>query len=477
MIIETIHVDFDELIAMDSKQFSSGPGPKLLTPGTISSGLVPNIPFSTPYVPPIKNDWEILFQPMFDEYLNPPPCVDPQVPATIALEPAVSTGTPSSTTIDQDAPSTSTSQTPPETPSPVIPLGVEEADHDIKVSHMDNNPFIETMQDELNEFDLNVFKLDARAISSSDCVMFITLKWIYKQSVIFIAFAAHMNHDIYQYGMCRTSWAMGILSEDVYDSQPDGYFSETQRYLFNQSKYALESIKKYDMETCEPVDTLMVEKSKLYKDPQGKTVDPTHYRGMIGTLCILTANADHAGCQDNRKSTSGSMQLLGDRLVSWTLKKQKCTAISSIEAEYITFAIDYVANNTSNTTRSNLINDLSFTLSRKVEHGLGLSCILSEQTQQVAARDEKWVPFTKRVKVSSTNVRLETTVPQKEETFQVVIDLIKNTKCFKAFTISADVPEIFMMILDIYPRVEGVDFTDVPDHDATLAFSLILDTK
>ncbi|GJS48455.1 retrovirus-related pol polyprotein from transposon TNT 1-94 [Tanacetum coccineum] len=84
----------------------SGPGPKLLTPGTISSGLMPNIPSSTPYVPPTKNDWEILFQPMFDEYLNPLPCVDPQVPAVISSEPAASTGTPSSTTIDQDAPST-----------------------------------------------------------------------------------------------------------------------------------------------------------------------------------------------------------------------------------------------------------------------------------------------------------------------------------------------------------------------------------
>ncbi|GKA73360.1 hypothetical protein Tco_0779662, partial [Tanacetum coccineum] len=61
----------------------------------------------------------------------------------IAPEPAILTGTPSSTTIDQDAPSTSTSQTPPETPSPVIPLVVEEADHDIEVAHMDNNPSVE----------------------------------------------------------------------------------------------------------------------------------------------------------------------------------------------------------------------------------------------------------------------------------------------------------------------------------------------
>ncbi|GJT13028.1 hypothetical protein Tco_0860070 [Tanacetum coccineum] len=68
---------------------------------------------------------------MFNEYLNPPPSVDLQVPAVIAPEPVVSTGTPSSTTIDQDAPSTSTLQT------------TLEADHDIEVAHMDNNPFVE----------------------------------------------------------------------------------------------------------------------------------------------------------------------------------------------------------------------------------------------------------------------------------------------------------------------------------------------
>ncbi|GJY86191.1 hypothetical protein Tco_0500217, partial [Tanacetum coccineum] len=83
------------------------------------------------------------FQPMFDEYLNPPPCVDPQVPAVIAPEPAVSTGTPSSTIIDQDAPSSSISQTTQETQPPIILLGVEEADHDIEVVHMDNNPYVD----------------------------------------------------------------------------------------------------------------------------------------------------------------------------------------------------------------------------------------------------------------------------------------------------------------------------------------------
>nr|GEZ12605.1 hypothetical protein [Tanacetum cinerariifolium] len=61
----------------------------------------------------------------------------------IAPEPIVSTGTPSSTTIDQYAPSLGTSQTTQKLQPLVIPLGVEEADHNIEVAHMDNNPYVD----------------------------------------------------------------------------------------------------------------------------------------------------------------------------------------------------------------------------------------------------------------------------------------------------------------------------------------------
>ncbi|GJX35181.1 retrovirus-related pol polyprotein from transposon TNT 1-94 [Tanacetum coccineum] len=168
--------------------------------------------------------------------------------------------------------------------------------------------------------------------------------------------------------------------------------SQSPRGIFiNQSKYALESLKKYGFDSCDPVDTPMVEKSKLDEDKEGKAIDPSHYHGMIGTLLYLTssrpdlqfaicmcaryqawptekhlnavkrifrylkgtvnrglwypkdssialtafADADHAGCQDTRRSTSGSMQFLGDRLISWSSKRQKSAAISSTEAEYI----------------------------------------------------------------------------------------------------------------------------------------------
>ncbi|GKD46731.1 hypothetical protein Tco_1271376 [Tanacetum coccineum] len=119
-----------------------------MTPASISSGLVPNPPPSTSFVPPLRNDWDLLFQPLFDKLLNPPLSVDYPAPEVIAPidevvapEPTASTGLSSSTTIDQDAPSPSNFQTTPETQSPIMSNDVEEENHDLDVSHMNNDPF------------------------------------------------------------------------------------------------------------------------------------------------------------------------------------------------------------------------------------------------------------------------------------------------------------------------------------------------
>ncbi|GJY95897.1 putative ribonuclease H-like domain-containing protein [Tanacetum coccineum] len=107
-IMETIHVQFDELTEqMAPVQLSTGPAPTFMTPGQISSGLVPNPVPVAPYVPPTNKELEILFQPMFDEYLDLPHVKRPVCPALAVLVPVNSAGTPSSTTIDQDAPSSS----------------------------------------------------------------------------------------------------------------------------------------------------------------------------------------------------------------------------------------------------------------------------------------------------------------------------------------------------------------------------------
>ncbi|GKE81866.1 hypothetical protein Tco_1551866 [Tanacetum coccineum] len=117
-----------------------GPCATTLQPSAqIKKGLVSQPPSPTPNVPPTKNDWDSLFCPMFDEYFNPSPSVVQHVLVAVVQEPVVSTGTPSSTRIDQDTPSTSTSQTTQEEQSHVIPTSVEEDDHGIEVAHMDND--------------------------------------------------------------------------------------------------------------------------------------------------------------------------------------------------------------------------------------------------------------------------------------------------------------------------------------------------
>ncbi|GKC91870.1 hypothetical protein Tco_1157312 [Tanacetum coccineum] len=95
------------LTAMDSEHSSSGPALHEMTPATISSGLVPNPPPSTTFVTPSRNDWDILFQPLFDELLTPPPSVNYPSPEVVALihevvapVPPESTGSPSLTNVD-----------------------------------------------------------------------------------------------------------------------------------------------------------------------------------------------------------------------------------------------------------------------------------------------------------------------------------------------------------------------------------------
>ncbi|GJU63672.1 retrovirus-related pol polyprotein from transposon TNT 1-94, partial [Tanacetum coccineum] len=136
------------LTVMAFEHSSLGPALHEMIPATISSRLVPNPPPLTPFVPPSRGDWVLLFQPLFDELVTPPPSVEYPALEVVALiyeveapVPAVSTGSPSSTDVDQDAPSPSNSQTTPETQPPVIPNNVEEDNHDIKVAHMGNDPY------------------------------------------------------------------------------------------------------------------------------------------------------------------------------------------------------------------------------------------------------------------------------------------------------------------------------------------------
>nr|GFB74579.1 retrotransposon protein, putative, unclassified [Tanacetum cinerariifolium] len=267
--------------------------------------------------------------------------------------------------------------------------------------------WIEAMQEELNEFE----RLEEEGIDFEESFAPVARPEAIR---IFLAYAAHKNMVVYQMDV-KTAFLNGLRKE-VYASQPDGFvdpdnlnhvyklkkalyglkqaprawYDMLSSFLLSQD-FSKKSLKKYGFESCDPVDTPMVEKSKLDEDKEGKAVDPSHYRGMIGTLLYLTASrpdlqfaicmcaryqaqptekhvhavkrifryllgtvnrglwyskdsfvaltafadADHAGYQDTRRSASGSVQFLGKRLISWSSKRKKSAAISSMEAEYI----------------------------------------------------------------------------------------------------------------------------------------------
>nr|GEW24182.1 retrovirus-related Pol polyprotein from transposon TNT 1-94 [Tanacetum cinerariifolium] len=287
-IMETIHVDFDELTAMASKQSSSGPALNELTPGTITPEVIAPI---AEVIPPVHADL---------------------------------TGSPSSTTVDQDAPSLSKSHTTTEIQSSIIPQDVGDDNLDMEVAHIRNDSlfgvpipetykealtrscWIEAMQEELNEFEcLEVWEL----VPHPDKVMVITLKWIYKVKLdelggilnnkarlvargyrqeegidfeesfapvarlesiqIFLAYAAHKNMVVYQMDV-KTAFLNGNLREEVYVSQPDRFVDMDNPNHVYKHKKALYGLKQAPRAWYDMLSSFL-----LSQDFSKGSVDPT----------------------------------------------------------------------------------------------------------------------------------------------------------------------------------------------------------
>ncbi|GJV44235.1 retrovirus-related pol polyprotein from transposon TNT 1-94, partial [Tanacetum coccineum] len=174
-IMETIHMTFDELTTMASKQFGLGLGLQVMTLATSSSGLVQNIIPQQPCNPPKRDDWDSLFQPLFDEDFNPLTIVVSLVPVAAAPRAVEIVNSSVSTSIGEDAPSTSIPSTQEQEHSPIIsqePKNFKQA--------MTEPSWIDSMKEEIHEFErLQVWEL----VSCLDKVMLIKLKWIYKVKI------------------------------------------------------------------------------------------------------------------------------------------------------------------------------------------------------------------------------------------------------------------------------------------------------
>nr|GEZ30736.1 hypothetical protein [Tanacetum cinerariifolium] len=255
---------------------------------------------------------------------------------------------------------------------------------------MADSAWIEAMQEELHQFD----RLQEEGIDFEESFALVSRL---EAVQIFIAYAAHKSFPIYQMDV-KTAFLNGPLKGEVYVAQPDGFvdpdypekvyrlrkafyglnqapkawYDELSKFLtskgftkgllihqslrgifINQAKYTLETLHKHGMDKGQSIGTPMATKPKLDADLSGNPIDQTDYCSKIRSLMYLTSSrpdivqagyifeltafldADYAGCIDSRKSTSGGIQFLGDKLVSWMSKKHNCTAMSSAEAEYV----------------------------------------------------------------------------------------------------------------------------------------------
>ncbi|GJR51039.1 copia protein [Tanacetum coccineum] len=228
---------------------------------------------------------------MFDEYFKPPPSAVSTIISVATLPTPDTTGASSSTTMDQEAPSPSISPNNESTDSLIHSTNVEKPNNE-KVTEFDSDtftnlfaPLVTSSDESSSRINLHGLKPFLNGIIKED---------LYVSQLEGFVDQVHPNHVL------RLKKAFYGLKQ-----APRACFSKSQRHLHNQSKYALEMLKKYGLEQCDAVDIPMVERSKLDEDPNGTPIDPTRYQG--------------------------------EKLVSWSSKKHKCTAISTTEAEYISF--------------------------------------------------------------------------------------------------------------------------------------------
>ncbi|GJZ56295.1 hypothetical protein Tco_0611488 [Tanacetum coccineum] len=239
---------------------------------------------------------------------------------------------------------------------------------------MDDSAWIEAMQEELHQFDrLQVWALVDKPFAK---------EYAQEEGINFeesFALVARLEAEVYVvqpdgfvdpdhpekvYRIRKALYGLKQAPRAWYDEllnflMSKGFTKGLQIHQFprvifiKQAKYALEILKKHGMEKGQSIGTPMATKHKLDADLSGKLVDQTDYHSKIRSLMYLTSsrldivqadsgfeltafsNADHVRCLDTRKSTSGGIQFLGEKLVSWMSKKQDCTTMSSTKAEYV----------------------------------------------------------------------------------------------------------------------------------------------
>nr|GEY39864.1 hypothetical protein [Tanacetum cinerariifolium] len=363
-IMETIYVQFDELSEpMAPRKISSGPAPMLLMPGQISSGLVPNLVPIAPYVPPTNKELEILFQPMFDEYLEPPRVKRPVSP-TIAIQvPVISAGVVAGSTVIKDNPfahgdndpfvnifalepsfeasSSGDASSTESTHVTQLHNHLRKLSKDYPLDNAIGNPsrLVSTRKQLATDalwclYNFVLSKVKPKNFKSAVTedywfqAMLVAKGYRQEEGIdfdesfapvarteairIFISNAASKNMTIYQMDV-KTAFLNDELKEEVF--APRAWYDTLSRFLLNNnfSKGAVDLtlftqkigkhilliqiyvddiifastdakaylLKKFRMNSYDPIDTPMMDRLKLDEDPLGIPVDQTRFRSMV----------------------------------------------------------------------------------------------------------------------------------------------------------------------------------------------------
>nr|GEU77056.1 retrovirus-related Pol polyprotein from transposon TNT 1-94 [Tanacetum cinerariifolium] len=180
--------------------------------------------------------------------------------------------------------------------------------HPLEQEAMADSAWIEVIQEELHQFD----RLQEEGMDFEESFAQVARL---EAAQIFIAYAVHKSFLIYQMDE-KTTFLNGPLKEEVYVAKPGGFVNPDHPEKVYRLRKALYGLKQAPKAWYDELSKFLISKG-------------------------FTKDADHAGCIDSRKSTSGGIQFLGDKLVSWMLKKQNCIAMSSAKAEYVALSASY----------------------------------------------------------------------------------------------------------------------------------------
>nr|GEV56050.1 hypothetical protein [Tanacetum cinerariifolium] len=529
---------------------SSGPALNEMTPGTISAGLVLKSFPSTSYVPPSRNDWDLLFQQIFDELLNPPPSVVNQAPKVIAP-------------ITEVIP-------PVHADSTVIPQDVGDDNLDMEVAHMGNDPlfgvpipemykkaltqscWIEAMQEELNEFKRleNKAGLVARGYRQEKGIDFeesFALVARLEAIRIFLAYAAHKNMVVYQmdlkttflndnpnhvyklkkalYGLKQAPrvWyvmlSLFLLSQNFFKGSVDPTLFIRRKGIELLLDYRFLKVPEVSLSTNLNMLLSHLRNTALnlvtqwilrwWINPNWMKINrgkPLIHHIIVGlwypkdSFVALTAfaDADHAGCQDTRRNYGLGFNKIPMYCENKSAIALCCNNIQHSRSKHIDIRYHLIKEQVENgvielyfvNKEYHLADLFTKALGRErikfLINKLGMRSFMPEMLKQLMNKEDE---------------TMATIIEQQVEIDEALVPNTQRYPFFKAFLVTADVPEIYMQefwattyvhqqsiifkinnkklivslesfreMLHICPRIHGQSFNELPFEEEILDF-------